>query len=182
VYIYRSYYKNKLGGPFFWTTLYSVYTYCTIHMLHCCCFHGSMNEFPKFYSHTVNFTWKKFLANFGPPYRLGHMCTEHPACCTPYCYTTVLIALTPVSQILPTLNCLLLSRHLGTNDTGFQWVDVLLITQPTASRYWRKHRPLTSHSFFLQHQTPDSGRLLILNQSVLWCHYHELLKITSWIC
>jgi len=21
VYIYRSYYKNKLGGPFFWTTL-----------------------------------------------------------------------------------------------------------------------------------------------------------------
>jgi len=22
VYIYRSYYKNKLGGPFFWNTLY----------------------------------------------------------------------------------------------------------------------------------------------------------------
>ena len=26
VYIYRSYYKNKLGGPFFWTTLYTVVT------------------------------------------------------------------------------------------------------------------------------------------------------------
>ena len=24
VYIYQSYYKNKLGGPFFWTTLYIV--------------------------------------------------------------------------------------------------------------------------------------------------------------
>jgi len=22
VYIYQSYYKNKLGGPYFWTTLY----------------------------------------------------------------------------------------------------------------------------------------------------------------
>ena len=25
MYIYRSYYKNKLGGPFFWTTLYTDY-------------------------------------------------------------------------------------------------------------------------------------------------------------
>jgi len=29
VYIYRSYYKNKLGGPFFWNTLYTT-----------CCLHG----------------------------------------------------------------------------------------------------------------------------------------------
>jgi len=27
MYIYRSYYKNKLGGPFFWTTLYITYIY-----------------------------------------------------------------------------------------------------------------------------------------------------------
>jgi len=24
MYIYRSYYKNKLGGPFFWNTLYTL--------------------------------------------------------------------------------------------------------------------------------------------------------------
>jgi len=28
VYIYRSYYKNNLGGPFFWTTVYMVKVHC----------------------------------------------------------------------------------------------------------------------------------------------------------